>query len=85
LTVSNLPVAELTSTILNKIGDQFLDMKGQKIRNLDSPTAISDGATMGYVDPTVAAAVAAVKATVSTAPAVSVVPIVLADDVLTRY
>jgi hypothetical protein len=49
-------------------------MQGQKIRNLDRPTAISDGATKGYVDQTVAAAVAAME-TSPTEPA---------EDVLTR-
>jgi hypothetical protein len=62
LTLSNLPVTELTSTTLSKIGDKFLDMKGQKIRNLDSPKAISDGATKGYVDVAIAAVKAAAPA-----------------------
>ena len=52
-------------------------MKGKKIRNLDSPTAISDGATKGYVDTTIAAAVAGV----SVAPAA---PTEASQDVLTR-
>jgi hypothetical protein len=73
--LSNLPVAELTSAILSKTWDNFLDTKGQKIRNLDSPTAISDGATKGYVD----AAIAAVKAGI--APVTSAES---AEDVLTR-
>ena len=58
--LDNLPVAELASTIISKIGDKFLDMKGSKIRNLGAPTASSDATTKSYVDTAVSTAIAGV-------------------------
>jgi hypothetical protein len=60
--LDNLPVAELASFIISKIGDKFLDMKGNKIRNLGSPTATSDAASKGYVDTSIAIAVSGIAA-----------------------
>ena len=37
-------------TIIGKIGDKFLDMKGNKIVNLGVPTETHEAATKGYVD-----------------------------------
>ena len=58
--VDNLPVAELASLTNSKIGDKFLDMKGDKIKNPGAPTASSDAATRLYVDNSIAAAVSGI-------------------------
>jgi hypothetical protein len=55
--LDNLPVTELARTILSKIGDKFLDMKGNKIVNLGVPTAANEAATKDYVDTAISNAV----------------------------
>jgi hypothetical protein len=58
-TLDNLPVTELAKTIISKIGDKFLDMKDNKIVNLGAPTGTNDAVSKGYVDTSIANAIAA--------------------------
>jgi hypothetical protein len=58
--LDNLPVVELASSIISKTGDKLIDMKGNKIKNLGSPTATNDAASKGYVDTSIANAVSGI-------------------------